>query len=94
MKIMEETLKIFNYEGELFDTEIPVSEVEELSVTILSGDEVVTITKTDGHVESFDAAWLAKNPRMMNFYDGSYIVEKDKIREWLQREGSYGWRDY
>ena len=90
---MEEMLKIFNYEGKSFDTEIPVSEIEELNVTILSGDEVVTITKTNGRVETFDAATLAENPRFMNFYDGNYIVEKDKIREWLQREGSYGWGD-
>lgn len=88
---MKETLKIFNYRGELFDTEVPISEIEELNVTILSGDEVVTVTKTDGHVESFDAAVLAENFRMMNFYDGSYVVEKDKIKEWLKREDSYGW---
>ena len=94
MKIMEETLKIFNYEGKLFDTEIPVSEIEELGVTILSGDEIVTITKTDGHVETFDAAMLAKNPRFMVFDDGSYIVEKDKIQEWIRRENSYDWENY
>lgn len=88
---MNETLKIYNYHHELFDTEIPLSEVETVEVTIISGDEVVDITKTDDTIVTIDAARLAGSPRLMNFFDGSYEVEKDQLEKWVARKDSYDW---
>ena len=79
---MNDTLKIYDYKDNLFDTKIPLSEIEEIDVSI---------TTTSGNVRTFDAALLAKNPRMMSFYDGSYIVSKEKIPEWINRTDSYDW---
>lgn len=89
---MNDTLKIYDYKDNLFDTKIPLSEIEEIDVTIISGDEIVSVTTTSGNVRTFDAALLAKNPRMMSFYDGSYVVNKEKIPEWINRTDSYDWR--
>ena len=88
---MNDTLKIYDYRDYLFDTKVPLSEIEEIDVTIISGDEIVSIITTSGNAKTFDAAFLAKNPRLLSFYDGSYIVNKEKIPEWINRTDSYDW---
>ena len=86
-----ETLKIYNYDDILFDTGFPLSRIEELNVSIVSGDEIVTIIDIDGHVHTYDAAILAEDARLQNHNDGGYVVEKDKIRKWTHRENSHDW---
>ena len=88
---MNETLKIYNYNHELFDTEVPLSGIQELTVHVISGDEIVDATKTDGTVDTFDAAYLSKIPRLMHFYDGRYNITKERLADWLKRTDSYDW---
>ena len=86
-----ETLKIYNYDDVLFDTGFPLSRIEELNVSIVSGDEIVTVIDIDGNVHKYDAAILAEDERLQHHNDGGYIVEKDKIRKWTHRKDSYDW---
>ena len=90
---MNETLKIYNYEHELFDTGLPLSEIKELTVHVISGDEIVDVTKVDGTTDTFDAADLAGDPRCMFFYDGNYDITKEQLSEWIKRTDSYDWDD-
>lgn len=90
---MNETLKIYNYKYKLFDTGMPLSEIQELTVHVISGDEIVDVTKIDGTVNTFDAAHLSGIPRLMHFYDGNYDITKDQLSEWIKRTDSYDWDD-
>lgn len=90
---MSETLKIYNYDHKLFDTGVPLSEIKELTVHVISGDEIVDVTKTDGTASTFDAAYLSRDPRCMFFYDGNYDITKEQLSEWIKRTNSYDWDD-
>jgi len=90
---MNETLKIYNYDHKLFDTGVPLSEIKELTVHVISGDEIVNVTKVDGTTDTFDAAYLAGDPRCMPFYDGNYDITKEQLSEWIKRADSYDWDD-
>ena len=70
-----------------------MSEIKELTVHVISGDEIVDVTKVDGTTDTFDAADLAGDPRCMFFYDGNYDITKEQLSEWIKRTDSYDWDD-
>lgn len=82
-------LKIKNYQNVRFDTGIPMEQVESLFVRVITGDEIVTVHKTDGTEEEFDSACLADNPRITDYWDGDYGVHKDDLEAWSKRKTSY-----
>lgn len=60
--------------------EYNLSDVKEIFVWIVSGDETGSLTMQDGTIYDFDAS----NDRIADFNDGSYIIkEKEEIEEWL-----------
>lgn len=70
--------KIYDYENKLLEIET-TKEINSITVTILSGDEFIAIKYEDGTSEIDDSS----NCRMVEYYDGSYVVSKDKIDKWV-----------
>lgn len=58
----------------------PNKTIEHLTVDIISGDEIVFIAYTDGTYDSVDSTIT---PRIMDFYDGGYIITPDEIEDWV-----------
>ena len=57
-----------------------LSDVKEIFVWIVSGDETGNLTMKDGTIYDFDAS----GNRIIDFNDGSYIVEgKENIEKWF-----------
>ncbi len=85
------TLKIMNYDNVECDTGVDLEKVNSLYVVVVSGDEIVTVVKTDGMQKTFDSAELSGNGRVLDFFDGEYGVHKDDLAEWVERDDSYSW---
>ena len=88
---MEGNLMLLNYADKKCDTGIPLSEVESLTIVVLSGDEVATVKKTTGEEVYFDSAEINGNFRWCDFYDGTYNVSKEELEDWTKRKTSYDW---
>lgn len=57
-----------------------LSDVKEIFVWVVSGDETGDLTMQDGTVYSFDAS----DNRIMSFDDGCYTInEKEEIEKWF-----------
>lgn len=57
-----------------------ISDIKEIFVWIISGDETGNLTMQDGTIYDFDAS----GNRIIDFNDGSYIVEgKENIEKWF-----------
>jgi hypothetical protein len=69
------------------ETKIPTlgSEIKEVFVVIVSGDETGIVRFKDGTMNRFDAyndAEEFRGFRTMSFYDGCYIVHNHQLEEW------------
>ena len=69
-------------------TGVDDTEAEEIQVLVLSGDEILTIRKTDGTTVEADAC----DDRFMQFYDGRYTVSD--IEKWMARKDAYDGFEY
>lgn len=57
-----------------------ISDIKEIFVWIISGDETGNLTMKDGTIYDFDAS----GNRIIDFNDGSYIVKgKENIEKWI-----------
>lgn len=61
---------------------LPNIEIDRVLVEILDGDETGIVYFEDGRQMSFDAS----RTRYLSFFQGSYIVPKDMVEEWLNYE--------
>lgn len=86
-----ETLELMNYDRVRCDTGVRLEDVETLFVTVITGDEIATVVKTDGTQKTFDSADLSGDTRCEDYFDGEYGVHKDDLAEWSQRESTYDW---
>lgn len=77
----------YNYNKERVGTGIDLDSVDSIDVTVLSGDEVLTINCTDGTTIEFDSC----PDRIEDYFDGRYRVNKDGLEQWMEREDSYDW---
>ena len=60
-----------------------ISDIKEIFILIVTGDETGSLTMQDGTVYDFDAS----DNRFADFNDGSYTVEgKENIEKWLNFE--------
>lgn len=59
-----------------------------VSVTVVSGDELLTIVKKDGTITQVDSC---PGGRFLNYFDYQYIVSKDELPQWMERKTSYSW---
>lgn len=95
---MDTNINIFNWTNKSFDTGINVSEVASITVTILSGDELLAIIKKNGEVIQLDGIAFDEEAgqRMPHcYFDGQYVLTtEEEIKKWLNREESYdfSWR--
>ena len=93
-------MKLLNYLDESVDVDIDLDDPSILaaSVSVLSGDEVLSVLYRDGSESKYDACELSGMWRASDFHDGSYpvvingrwYVDKDAF---LSRKSSY-WRDW
>ena len=84
-------IEIIDYEGNRYPIGIEIDNVKYIDVTVISGDEIFIVTQHNGSVTRFDAECFSNHYRALDFYDGSYRVEEEKIIEWMGRENTYYW---
>lgn len=80
------TIKIYDYANNVKVIDLPDKRISAISVSILSGDETGTIIFADGEIVKFDAS----DGRMMNYYDGSYLLTDENIEKWINFTPSDG----
>lgn len=86
-------LKIMNYENTLVETDIDLddlSKIEEIEITVRTGDEICDVLYADGRCASYDSA----DDRIQDFYDGSYILYSQReginlLKKFAKRKNSY-----
>ncbi len=91
--LSNDTLMLMDFQKRLTDTGIKLSEIgediEEIFITVLTGDEIATVTFADGHEEIFDSS----NNRLADFDDGFYTLyrkgEVNQLDKFLGRDSSY-----
>lgn len=88
VKVMKsKTLIIYNWDGVKCNTKFPISDIKKIHVCKYSGDEVVEITDTKGETHKYDSAVIAKNPRAISCFDGSFDLDNEKdIQNWIKDE--------
>lgn len=84
-------LKILDFDGECYDTGIPIDSVEDVTVTVVSGDEILAIELSDKGSVIIDVSIINRNWRYTNYYDGTYMVSKENLEKWNNRKDSYDW---
>lgn len=85
--------KIYDYDNEKVEVEVPDKPIDHITVTILSGDETGIVYFKDGTTQSFDAS----DCRNTNCFDEEYIVDDMYIKEWIAinpKVGSYDTKSY
>ena len=75
-------IKIYDYANEETEITLPDKEIKQIRVEVITGDEIVTIFFKDGTLSTFDSS----DARCMDFYDGSYTVEGEQIKKWIDFE--------
>ena len=84
-------LKILDFDGEHYDTGISIDSVEDVTVTVVSGDEILAIELSNGSSVIIDVSTINRNWRYANYYDGTYMVSKENLEKWNNRKDSYEW---
>lgn len=87
-----DTVKCMNYADELFDTGIRFDDVDWLSITVITGDEIISVLLNDGTVKEFDSAILGNDRRLEDHFDDWYVVSKPEFEAWSKRKTTYDWR--
>ena len=81
-----------DYRNTEYDTGVSLDDlsgIDNIQITILSGDEIATVTYKDGDSDMFDSSVT----RIMDFFDGSYTLYSNsinRIEEFNKRKDSYG----
>jgi hypothetical protein len=86
-------IKVINYEHKSKEVEIS-DETRGVSVSVISGDEVITVIGDGEILDRVDAADEFGNPRIVGYPDGSYGVRvgTEEWCKWLNRPNdSYYW---
>lgn len=78
------TFKIFNCYNGFVEVDVGQKEIDFIVVTVLQGDEVVRIYFKDGTSVKVDSCHVFGTLfRNMSFFDGTYVVKSDKLKEWM-----------
>ena len=71
------TIKIYDFLNE--EKIIPITKpIDSIEVSVISGDEIITINYKDGTSENHDAS----DDRYLDLYDGFYVVFEDQLEDW------------
>lgn len=71
---------IYDYNNQPKEIDTGNKEIDIINVTVISGDEVITIYYTDGTSESFDSS----EDRRINYFDDSYIIFQKDLSKWIK----------
>lgn len=83
-------INIMDFEYKSYDVGIDINDVACLSVSVVSGDEILTVYLRDGSRNTFDAQDFSGYHRLMNFDDYSYSIRNKLIlTKWLRRTDTY-----
>lgn len=77
-------IKIYDYKNDTKEITLPDKKIVEISITILSGDETGFVKFIDGTKIKFDAS----DYRCASYYDGTYTLEGENIKKWINFEPS------
>nr|DAR88066.1 MAG TPA: hypothetical protein [Caudoviricetes sp.] len=72
---------IYNYANEPTEVDTGDKEIRYIVVTVISGDEIIYIIYENETIEHYRSDYSA-----MVFYDGDYLVPKERIQEWIDLE--------
>lgn len=90
---MEGNLILLDYDSRKCDTGIPLADIQSIVITVISGDEIATVTKKTGEVVTIDSITINDGFRNYDFYDGTYVVDMNNLEKWTKRKDSYDWYD-
>ena len=71
--------KIYDYANRLTEIDTGNKEIESILVEVITGDEIVTVTFTDGTMKTYDSSI----DRNTDYFDGSYYVSKSDLDKWI-----------
>ena len=72
---------IYNFMNEATEVDTEDKEIRFIKVEVVTGDEWIQIQYEDGTKRNYRS-----DNAIMNFYDGEYIVSKERIQEWIDLE--------
>lgn len=72
-------LKIYDYADRITEVDLPDKEIKTISVSIVSGDEVVSIVYIDDTLDFYDSS----KTRADNINNGHYIVKGRDIEKFI-----------
>lgn len=83
-----------DYKNNFYLVPLDIDKIDEIMITVVSGDEIADILYLDGTSDQIDACKLSQDPRLINYYDGNYIVYSvrrgiDRLNEFDKREDTY-----
>ena len=91
-------LELMNYEYVRYKTDIDLDrldEIETITISVISGDEIATITYKNGQTISIDADDLAERRRIHDHFEGTYILYSEgcvnMLEEFEKRETADWW---
>ena len=81
------TLTLLDYENRKMSFDIgDIKIIDNIKITVLSGDEVATVTYNNGDQVKFDSC--EEGGRLISYYDGEYVLyDKATKKNWLKRPG-------
>ncbi len=91
---MLKTLVIMDYQNHKVDTGVDITNLDNIlniTIEIVTGDEIATVVFADGHIEKFDSCPCN---RWLDFLDHEYILYSKEydinlIPDWVNRKTSY-----
>lgn len=81
---------LMDYKNNKHDTGIPVDKVVKIYVKVISGDEVADIYFRNA-MHTVDVSVLNGIPRLHDYFDMDYTIDKSEIEEWNKRKDTYDW---
>lgn len=83
-----------DYKNNFYLVPLDIDEIDEIMITVLSGDEIADILYLDGTSDQIDVCKFSQDPRLINYYDGNYIVYSvrrgiDRLDEFDKRDDTY-----
>lgn len=73
---------IYNFENEPTEVELKCRAVSRIYVTVITGDETITVLFSNGTAKEFSSS----DTRIVDDVNGSYILKGKQIREWINFE--------
>lgn len=71
---------IYDYDNQPKEIDTGNKEIKIICVTVISGDEIITIYYTDGSSESYDSS----ENRHIDYFDDSYMVFQKDLSKWIK----------